>query len=323
MAADYTSGSAASFADLRTAVEAFLTTFGGWAVVAGTANNRLLSKDDLFIRLGWAGQQFYVFGGTGISGTALVGESATGCNLGNTTSQPWSFPINYEIYWNSAPEEIYIVINYNGDKYQHLHWGESDIADIGGTGLWFDGSYSTDDSLTGTSGSSDSARMFMSATRSNGTGSFQVTNYAGTHGGYYANGESSSWLGGRIHCALEGAAAWRRGGNLTTGSIRGQIQSGALMMALPSLYNESEVLLPIYITMRRTDSVDTVVAVLRNARMLRLDNTSPGDIITYGADQWKCYPLYAKNTVDRNGLSWTTGAYHSGTYGIAIRYPGP
>lgn len=322
MAADYTSGSASSFSDLRTAVEAFLTTIGGWSAVAGTGNNRLLSKGDLFIRLGYNTNQFYVFGGLGISGTALTTESVRGSNLGIATAAPMVFPINYEIYWNDTPEEIYIVVNYNGDKYQHLHWGKSDIPDIGGSGLWFNGSYDSSQSLTGAAGgTADGAKMYMTSTRNNtGTGYVVVTNYGGLCGGYFAQGTSNSWLGGAIHCGLEGAAVWRTNRDSSIGSILEQYQSNSMMMALPSLFNEAEVLLPIYIPMRRVDSLQTIVGVLRHARMLRLDNTSPGDIITYGSDQWKCYPLYSKNTVDRNGVNWTTGAYHSGTYGIALRY---
>lgn len=323
MAADYTSGSAASLSDLRTAIENFLTTVGGWSAVAGTGNNRLLSKGDLFVRLGYNTNQLYIFGGLGISGTALTTESARGSNIGVATANPITFPVTYEIYWNDTPEEVYIVINYNGDKYQHLHWGESDIPDIGGSGLWFNGSYDTNTTLTGTSGTSDASRMYMSATRdAQGRGYVYVSNYSGMGGAYFMAGEINSWLGGGIHCGLEGSAAWRMSRDTSVGAIRQQYQSLAMMMALPSLFNEAEVLLPIYIPMRRTGSVDTIVGVLRHARMLRLDNTTPGDIITYGGDQWKCYPLYAKNTTDRNGINWTTGAQHSGTVGIALRYPG-
>lgn len=323
MAADYTSGSAASLSDLRTAIENFLTTVGGWSAVAGTGNNRLLSKGDLFVRLGYNTNQLYIFGGLGISGTALTTESARGSNIGVATANPITFPVTYEIYWNDTPEEIYIVINYNGDKYQHLHWGESDIPDIGGSGLWFNGSYDTNTTLTGTSGTGDASKMYMVASRdSQGRGYVCVSNYSGMGGAYFMAGENNSWLGGGIHCGLEGSPVWRMSRDTSVGAIRQQYQSLSMMMALPSLFNEAEVLLPIYIPMRRTNSVDTIVGVLRHARMLRLDNTSPGDIITYGGDQWKCYPLYAKNTTDRNGINWTTGAQHSGTVGIALRYPG-
>ena len=325
MAADYTSGSASSLADLRTAIENFLTTFCGWAAVAGTGNNRLLSKGDLFVRLGYNTNQLYIYGGLGISGTALTTESSRGSNLGVATAAPMVFPVSYEIYWNDTPEEIYMVVNYNGDKYQHLHWGESDIPDIGGSGLWFNGSYDAATNLTGAAGgTSDGAKMHMSGYRTtNGTGYVYPTNHEGMCGGYFMQGGSNSWPGGAIHCGLEGSAAWRTSRDNNVGSIREQYQSNSMMMALPSMFNEAEVLLPIYIPMQRTHSVQTIVGVLRHARMLRLDNTSPGDIITYGSDQWKCYPLYAKNTVDRNGVNWATGAYHSGTVGIALRYPGP
>lgn len=45
--------------------------------------------------------------------------------------------------------------------------------------------------------------------------------------------------------------------------------------------------------------------------------------MTYGTDRWKIYPFHRKNAAVRNGVSWSTGADHSGTFAYAIRYTGP
>ena len=62
----------------------------------------------------------------------------------------------------------------------------------------------------------------------------------------------------------------------------------------------------------------------RNARLCRLDNLTPGSIVTYGADQWKVYPWLRKDATTRNGKdnSRLTPPNHTGTYGYAIRYTG-
>jgi hypothetical protein len=320
MASARTSGNAANLTDLRTALENFLVASGGWAAVAGTGTNRLLSKaaKSMYVRIGTDTYRFYLYGGTGISGSALTGESTTGVCIGNPTSAPMSFPVNYEIYWNDTPEEIYMVVSYNGDKYQHMHFGKSDIPNVGGTGLWFSGAHLANNAMD----TGDQAKMYMTYSRSTvtGYGILEVQALQGVRGGYFCGGDSYNV--GAINCALEGSAAWREAFGPSTGQLRRQIFSSGLITALPSLFNESEVLLPIQVIMNRASSLLTTVAELRHARFLRLDNLNAGDIVTYGSDQWKVYPIYARNTVDRNGVSWSTGAYHSGTYGVAIRYPG-
>lgn len=333
MATGYSSGSASSFSDLMTAIVNYLVT-KGYTDNAGTAHpstpsaSRILTKGNIAVRIGYDAQPcLFLYGGTGISGTSLVNQTTTDryAKIGSAQAAPMTFPVTYEFFWSDTPEEFYVVVNYNGDKYQHLHFGKSDIPDIGGNGLWLSGSYDGGRALTGlpANSTSDQSRMYMTGTRtsSNGNGSFYTTPYGGLGGGYFAVGENT-WNGGAIYCGLEGVDAWRIKGTSsgTAGALLNHDQSMSLMMALPSLFNESEVLLPIQVNMRRSSSLITPVAILRHARMFRIDNTNPGDIITYGSDQWKCFPLYAKNTVDRNGVNWTTGAYHSGTYGIALRY---
>mgnify|MGYP001031523792 CR=1 FL=1 len=332
MAGSYTSGSASSFSDLLTAITNLLAT-KGYANAAGAAGtplpsaSRILSKGDIYIRLGYDNTPaLFIYGGTGISGANLVNPSTEYCKMASAAAAPIVFPVTYEIFYNDDPEEVYVVISYNGDKYQHLHWGKSDVPDIGASGLWFAASYQGSQSMSGAAGGTgDQSKMYMSATRTGGTatnagaGYVYPTPYAGISGGYFFIGDN--WKCGSIYVGLEGSPAWRTQQNSSVvGRIRWQLQNGPLMQALPSYFNESEVLLPIWITMERASALYTPVAVMRHARQMRIDNVSPGDIITYGTDQWKCFPLYAKNTVQRDGANWTTGAYHSGTVGVALQY---
>lgn len=330
MAGAYSSGSASSFSDLMTAIVNFAVT-KGYANAAGAAGtptpsaSRILSKGDIYLRIGYDAQPcLFLYGGTGISGTALVNPSTQYVKIGSAAAAPMTFPVNYEIFYNDDPEEFYIVVNYNGDKYQHMNWGKSDVPDIGASGLWFTASYAGSQSLAGAAGGTgDQAKMYMSGSRSTGntggTGYVYSTAYAGVSMAYFMTGDN--WVCGSIYVGLEGAAAWRtQAGGSTVGRIRYQIQNDGLIQALPSLFNESEVLLPLWVTMERASGLYTPVAVMRHARQMRIDNITPGDIITYGADQWKCFPIYSKNTIQRGGANWTTGAYHSGTVGVALHY---
>lgn len=331
MAGAYSSGSVSSFSGLLTAIVNLLVT-KGYSNAAGAAGtptpsaSRILSKGGIYIRLGYDNTPtLFLYGGTGISGTTLVGQSTPYVKMGSPAAAPIVFPISYEIFYNDDPEEVYIVINYNGDKYQHLHWGKSDVPGIGASGLWFSGSYEGSQTMTGAAGgSSDRARMYMTSNRSagmsNGTGGsgyvYPIGASGGVLGGYFLCTESTNC--GSIYVGLEGSPAWRvKSNSSVAGRLRWQLQNGAMMMALPSQFNESEILLPLWVTMERAGGLMTPVAVMRHARQLRIDNITPGDIITYGADQWKIYPVYAKNTIQRDG---SNGVYHSGTLGVALRY---
>lgn len=327
MAADYTSGSASSFADLLTALEAFLTTVGGWTGQAGPAASgdfnaqRILSKGDMVYRfatrISVAG--FYCIPATGISGSNTTGDAPFGVKMAQMYLATMTFPITYEIFWNDTPEEVYIVISYSGNKYQHLHFGESDQAGIGGTGAWLSGSIRTDNP---TETDTNYSTCFITDSDSGeGTQYIYPTPYAGVSLGYFIDPSGGySYPVSQVHCGLDDAGSWRHLNDATKG-LRGPWNTD-LLMSLPSTYNEAEVLISIHSAVQRPDNVRTLILSLRHARFMRIDNVDPGQIITYGGDQWKCYPMYAKNTVNRNGVDWSTGAQHSGTLGVAIRYPG-
>ena len=121
------------------------------------------------------------------------------------------------------------------------------------------------------------------------------------------------------------ATPWRTGhGGISalTGFRSAGKAVGSLLQQLPNLYNSANVLLPIKPVALRSSGGVTIIANPKNARYLRIDNVVPGEIITFGAEQWKCYPFYRKDSNARNGVPWATGATHSGTFGYAIRYTG-
>ena len=128
-----------------------------------------------------------------------------------------------------------------------------------------------------------------------------------------------------VHTGLD-STPWRSpnsDGAGPTGYRGAGTKVGSLLMQLPSLFNSANVLLPIKPVAVRSSGGVTIIANPKNARYLRVDNVSPGEVISFGADKWKCFPFFKKDTAQRNGDPSTSGAAHSGTFGYAVRYDGP
>ena len=312
----YITGSAASFADLQTAIQNACTA-NGWTLSSG-----ILSKNGCFFQLvagtsdGYA--QLQLFGGTGQSGTTLTGQppSNYGAKICSNNGNVIAFPINYEIHLFTNPDEVYCVINYNSDFYQQLSFGKSDVPGIGGTGAWFSGAKRSDQTLTD---ATQGNKVFLSVSWPESVGTIT---YDGYGCGLFFDG-SGAYFCSFVHTGLD-ATPWRRGTSweALTGYRSAGMQVSNLLMQLPNLYNSANVLLPIKPVALRSSGGVTIIANPKNARYLRIDNVVPGEIITFGADKWKVYPFYRKDATVRNGVDWPTGATHSGTFGYAIRYTG-
>ena len=316
----YITGSAASFADLKTAIENACTA-NGWTLSSG-----ILSKNGCFFQLvaGTSGgyAQLQLFGGTSQTGTTLNGQppSNHGAKICSNNGSVISFPINYEIHLFTNPDEVYCIINYNSDFYQQLSFGKSDVPGIGGTGAWFTGAKRSDQALTD---KTQGNKVFMNVSWPETVG---ATGHDGYTCGLFLGGseDGGSNNANFVHTGLD-ATPWRTGyggSSALTGFKSAGKSVGSLLMQLPNLYNNANVLLPIKPTAVRSSGGVTIIANPKNARYLRIDNVVQGEIITFGAEQWKCYPFYRKEATARNGAGWPTGATHSGTFGYAIRYTG-
>ena len=305
----YITGTAATFADLQTALQNACTA-NGWTLSSG-----ILSKNGCFFKLSNASNYLRIDGGTGRSGSTLTGSPAYGQMIGSITGYVVNFPINYEIHLFANPDEVYCIVNYNSDFYQQISFGKSDVPGIGGTGAWFTGSYRSDVSLTEAS----SRLVYMEPSTSNcGTS----PNESMACGLFFCQVESGGCFGSYVHCGLD-SVGWKQEGSSTAGSgLYGISYAAGLLTAMPNLSNNANVLVPIKAIQYRNDNGRTVVANFRNARYLRIDNVVPGEIITFGAEKWKCYPMYRKDATVRDGVLWYPGAQHSGTWGYAIKYTG-
>ena len=304
-------GSAATFAALQTAIETYLVA-NGW-----TLTSTVLSKGTQYVKLTASTYELLLNAGTGQSGSALTGPCALGVKLLDFVAAPISWPVVYELHALTTPDEVYITINYNVDKFQHMHFGLSTITEAGGTGFWFGGSFQSAVSRT-----SSSCKLYLQ--NGAGIGAYVgAVPYNGFGLGYFFAAPTGAYQSSFIHCGLEGGAGWKTTYGGATGNLLGPDYSAALLYALPSDSSESDVLLPIHALLARASQGQTIVASLAHARYCRMDNLFAGQLLSFGPDTWKIYPMHARNEQQRDGVAWSTGAQHSGTFGVAIRYTGP
>lgn len=302
----YYTGNFSSFASLKNSVETALQA-NGW----GLNGDGVLEKNGMYLRLTATAAQLLLQAGTGSATGALPGAAPNGVKIMDFEGSPMNFPAIYDLHVNTGPDEVFLVVNYNADKYQQLSWGKSNIEQIGGTGMWFSGSFNEN-------AASNQNHLVYTTGDASALGFGWLGMGCGLFFEYYNQSLSCSF----IHTGLDDTK-WRSvysgDGNLV-GS--GDVVAG-LLQALPSMFNQNTVLLPLLVTQRRLSQGQTIVADMANARLCRNDNHLAGEIVTYGTDRWKVYPFHRKNADVRNGVSWSTGANHSGTFAYAIRYTGP
>lgn len=305
----YFTGTAPSFADLKTAIYNACTA-NGW-----TLSNDIISKSGCFFKLTSAATYLEIDAGTSQSGSTLTGDkpSLRG-RLQSYSNVPMSFPINYEIFLTTEPEEVICVINYNSEFYQHLFFGKSDIPDIGGTGAFFSANACS-------GGETSTGFLRIGASTKARIDTWAVSNKMSL--GFFNEG---SWSSGSdkssfVHCGLD-SAKWCSVTDSYPNKLHacsGMNNVASLLTSLPNLLNAANILLPVKAIKQRSSGGLTTIVNMRNARFCRIDGITPGETLVYGSEQWKFYPLYLKNFLVRNGAGQGTDALHSGTFGIAYR----
>jgi len=82
-----------------------------------------------------------------------------------------------------------------------------------------------------------------------------------------------------------------------------------MMRVGPSALTGRATLAPAIIMIERTPGVFSFAGSVPDFRFVRIDNMAAGDVLTIGADQWKCFPIVRKNG--------PAGVENSGAYGYA------
>lgn len=280
-----------------------------------TQPGRVLSKAGVFFRIGVAATHITCLG---CESNAVANPAPSVVRIGQiyvrsgAPTRAISFPCNYEVF--GFAQELYMVVNYDVDSYQWIAFGKSTVPGLLGQGGW----------CGATTGIGTASALL---------GGFDYVAAIGLDSG----GSSSSGVNcmglfwSTSHKFEPSCNSWVNSGfdslgwNWSTGTQYpiGIRHITKLIELQPSGWNSEATLLPIRAFLVRPSFKSSLIVDLANARYIRIDNLSPGDILTLGADKWKVFPLYRKNTVGRNGGNDASGYDHTGTFGWAIRYEGP
>ncbi|WP_374415733.1 hypothetical protein [Ectopseudomonas oleovorans] len=314
----YYSGSANSYADVLSALVAACVAEGwGWA-------DGILNKGPAYIRpfesvsvTESQGPGLIIQGGTGKSGSSLLNPSPEEPRMGkiwvNDPEVVW--PVGYSIHIFDNPDEVFLVVRFNVDRFMWLSFGVSTVPGVQ-TGLWL---------------SATTRKGFKTQTSAPG---ITISLTAGSDG---------DWQGGTNIGVTSGMPFWQhpraisgyRNTDAVCCDLDGDIWAfgkdsarsmNAFRAADPliarglSAWNQDAPFIPIQCYLARLANKKSLIVDVRNARYLRIDNYDPEQIITLGSDSWKIYPGYRKNSAARNG---GTLIDHTGTFGWAIRYDGP
>lgn len=358
MGAHY-SGSAASLAAVVTALHAACVAEGWtlngdvlsksgaffrvWQATWGSAWPFLNGSGSAFSGQPYSDEpQIYIAGGTGVDGSNnLLGkQNAKGARLGKTFAgygdspvlMAFSLPVTYEIHISDAPDEVYLIVKHDGDSFQHIAFGHSPLAQAtGGTGAWFGASWNpitnVNNGFSGGANFIDVGAAWSASGGSLDSWSYQSSaplffNWSTNLRGAATGDITSAYSGGlaaktwhmayHVHCDVDGVG-WQNAGSSTVAFphlIRGPNQ----------LNGASPLLVPVA-TVARPSSKISMAAELAHARLCRIDNLNPEQIITLGTDKWKVYPFWKKNSSAPLGSNGSTIA-HTGCLGWAVRYHG-
>lgn len=299
----YVTGSAGNFNDLLLAFQQACTA-NDW-----TLTGAVLSKGACVMQLGIAGNYLSLLGGTGIdSQGALVAPGPMTAAIGPIWStEPFGFPLTYEVHVLTAPDEVYLVVNYAVDRFQWLAFGCSPVPGLPGTGNWY------------------------GASLGQITPYYYAISMGLTNGATYPNSIApalfwnSNAYDGRssvFHHGLDGGGwTWGQGYNYGVTAADALTALNPCLSRQPNTWNGETVLLPIQPLIGRPSNKVSIVGDLAHARYLRNDNLGPGQVIALGPDRWKTYPWYRKNASARDGTNYN--GTDSGTLGWAVRYTGP
>jgi hypothetical protein len=306
----YTTGSAASFAAVKTAlVNACVA--DGWTNTADAGGAVVLSKSGVFVQVVDTIDGLAFLGRTSLD----AGNAPNACAMGDITiailaenSDVVSFPLTYHVF--TFTNEVFLVIGYGG-KYQWATFGLSPQAGLTGSGAFVGASC----------GSTRSCY-------------YNVATIGDTIGGGYSHQNSSlalfwntkwGFVNQRncfVHSNIDPTYPWDLG--LTTSSDQTGVKyMTELIRSQPNSFNSESVFIPIRAYKERTDGKSSQVIEVANARHIRVDNYNNEQIITLGLDKWMVFPWYRKNTAVRNGSGTAQSVNHTGTFGWAIKYEGP
>lgn len=305
----YYSGTAASLTALRTALLTHAQA-DGWVLTGD-----VLSKAGVFFQIQETATNITCLG---CEDNAVANPAPNVVQIGRIfvrtsyTTRQITFPCNYHVF--GFAQEIYLVSNYDTDSYQWMAFGKSSVPGLAGQGGWCGATIGGD-----TTGGNSVDPIYITAITG---GSFSP--YSLTTGALFWGDLVQNVTAGRncwVNHGLD-AHGWTYNGEASDSPI-GIRHLAPLVGVQPSAWNSESTLMPLRAYKERPSFKASMIADLANARIARIDNFSPGDILTIGADSWMMFPWYRKDVIARNGGGNLGGINHTGTFGWALRYEGP
>lgn len=314
---DYRTGIVNNVGDLLSVVQAACTD-NGWTLTAGNVLHKTdaASGKTCYVRLNTQSTNLQVLGGTGVNGSGvLTGAYVTGSGSGTERfarmggdiglSPGVSFPWTYHVHVYDEPDCVFVIINYAGEFFQHLEWGCSNL-NIPGNGTWFSGFCGTS-TISAVGGVNIGPRgTFTNTTAVNCPWPFGFSSNVLRHTGNIHHGfDGLGWSGttqGSNSVWVDNEANLHRG-------------IGRMLECQPNAFNSRPIPQPAVIRVRRSDANVSVAAVIPGMRLLRIDTLAPGEVFSYGSEHWKAYPVYRRNSLERDGGG---NVPHSGTMGFCL-----
>lgn len=323
----YETGTASSWVNLQSKIETFLTTTAGYTLTSG-----ILTKAGTQIHVQFTGQAnnlllemgkdssagSLLFKHVLMNGSQVQQVSMIDTYMGTTVS----FPVNYEFFWFSTPEETFrCVIEYNNEHTQNIGFGVIEKAVAMDGGVYIDASGAAD----ATTVSPQALNWIENSSADNGSNPLPFGGH--TDSGFISfPGATQLWAehGGMDWYLTAELTAADLGGNYSraTWSFVSPLRTGHMIEpeALNSLqtHNANNALVPIRLFGLRIDDNYSRLGDVPNMRYTNIKNRNFGEIADDGTDKWKHYPAFFKNSGSVNG-----SAVDSGQIGFAVRYDGP
>lgn len=314
----YYSGQASSYQELQTVLTNACVE-QGWTWADG-----ILNKGLAYVKLSVTTNGIIIQGGTGKSGSTLINASQITPRMGTihaTLGNKIAFPLSYNIHVFQNPDELFFILKSN-EYYYWLSFGNSNLQTSYGTGMWLSACALRDLEVY-TGGSSGGVLIDASGS---GLDSYNGGIASSTALFWKTNNITAEKSQDTINCSIHGGQ-WVGSPTLASYNAYDRILSPTtlhpLLSLLPSKILSDSILMPIQAYVVTNSSKLVMVADLKNARYVRIDNFEPDQILQIGTDKWKIYPFYRKNISKKDGQVVGGMIDHSGTFGWAIRYDGP
>lgn len=297
----YETGSAATMADLRAALSAFLTA-NGW-----TLSGAVFHKGGCYVSVSAEAARLVARGGTGESSGSLSGPGPQPVYCGSPlTGVAMAFPLTY--HFHTHGDEAWAFINWSDHYWGYLGFGCSPVAGLPGSGSWYTASTAGTPLATLQWGGADyyHGGLVLAGTY-NATGPFWAPGNTGHANSYVHHGlDSGSWS-----AATGTSLAGPGPGAQCLGT------AGPLLVRSPNAWNGEAVLIPMQPYIARPSSKVSIIAELQSARFVNMANLPPQEVLTLGPDRWRVYPFF------RKGTAAAPTPTDSGPLGLAVRYDGP